>query len=82
MVRDTQGVTLTLTNSVSDLGRCLVAAGVSDLTRPAENLSIPQNIGTAHPHGQAIIESPFLPAIQLLQPPASSGYAIRLSLLP
>ncbi|CAD6586374.1 MAG: hypothetical protein CYPHOPRED_003526 [Cyphobasidiales sp. Tagirdzhanova-0007] len=24
---------------------CLVAAGVNDLTRPAENLSIPQNLG-------------------------------------
>lgn len=25
--------------------RCLVAAGVKDMNRPAENISIPQNIG-------------------------------------
>lgn len=25
--------------------RCLVAAGIKDINRPAENISIPQNIG-------------------------------------
>lgn len=59
---------------------CLVAAGLKDLSRPAEKLSVSQNVGAYHPRFYQLAEAEFI-IISCLALAATGFIWVRYSLV-